>query len=322
MAEVSPRPALQFAGIHPNVTPGLDPIPLIIPYGGISLLAGAPGAGKTTLLAGLFRAFRDGLRIFGHQPNPLSSIAVLSVDRSWSSTKEWFARAGFPDIPYYSLADDPDFVKSRLRRKYDRINILGELLAKLPLKPGGLVAVDPLGMFLGGNLIDYDGCATACLEIRDLLRKRQLTMIGTAHAAKQRGSQQDRYVRLQDRILGSAAIYGFSDTQMYLASPQELEVAHYTFLWNPHLLPAETFHLTRNAEGLFVPFDSTDGGNLERLCVLLPEDGASWTFDQILQAARAIPLTRATVRRIVNKLIDEGRVRKVGHGLYARASVS
>ena len=301
-----------------------DPLPGIIPYGGINLLAGAPGCGKTALLATLLKAFRDGTPIFGHTPKKVSSIAFFGVDRSWDSTRGWFERAGFPDIPYYSLADDAAFVKTRLRRKLERTGILREVLDKFlasgALKPDGLIAVDPLSLFLGGNLLDYDACAVACLEIRDLLRARQLTMIATAHASKQRG-EKDRYVRLQDRILGSAAIFGFSDTQLYLATPEELDAEHYVFLWCPHMSPTESFTLTRDPQGLFVPHDPQAVARAvqETLLDLLPHN-TTQTFSQIvdLAAAAAPPMSRASVTRYLKALVAAGRISQPTRGLYLR----
>lgn len=300
-----------------------DPLPGILPYGGIHLLAGAPGCGKTALLATLLRSFRDGTPIFGHQPTPVSSIAFFGVDRSWDNTKGWFHRAGYPEIPYYSLADDPAFNKSRLRKRFDRTAILREVLDKFlaagHLRPGGLVAVDPIALFLGGNLLDYDTCAVACLEIRDLLRSRALTLIGTAHASKQRG-EKDRYVRLQDRILGSAALYGFTDTQLYLATPEELEADHYVFLWCPHLAPAETFTLTRDTQGLFIPYDPQAGTRAAQQALLeaLPM-GTPQTFGQIVDlAAPALGLSRASIARYLKALLAAGVLQQPARGLYLR----
>ena len=36
----------------------------------------------------------------------------------------------------------------------------------LEVPPGTIVYVDPLAPFLGGNLNDYDACATACVKLR------------------------------------------------------------------------------------------------------------------------------------------------------------
>lgn len=310
--------ASEHAGKYP------DPIPLVIPAGGISLLAGAPGVGKTAFLATLLKAFRDHQPIFGHLPAPMppSGIAIISADRSWDSTKIWYERAGWPDIPVYSIIDDPAFDKTKLRRRHDRVNLLSEFIDKLTLPRGGLIIVDPISLFLGGNLLDYDTCMVSCMEIRDRLRARSLTCIATAHSSKQKSEKKDRYLRLQDRILGSTALFGFTDTQMYLASPEEIDEKYYAFLWQPHMLPAETFKLTRDAQGLFTAYlEDPQSGVRFRLLACLPEDGSPIERSDLRAKANQIPLTNTTFNTLLHQLLKQDAIVKISHGVYARKVV-
>jgi DNA-binding transcriptional ArsR family regulator len=301
------------------VSAPLDPIPRILPYGGVSLIAGAAGTGKTALLASFLRDLRQGRPIFGHQPSPIPAVAVITCDRGWDrGAGFWFERAGFAEIPHYAMVDDPLFDPRSLRRKFDRTARLLEMVDKLALPSRSLVAVDPIGLFLGGNLNDYDSCAVACLELRAGLRNRGLTLVGTAHSGKMKTDKNQRYLRLQDAILGSAALFGFGDTQMYLAAPDELRKSHYTLLWHPHEAKAEVFDLMRDENGLFVPYVPSDTGSGVRVLALLPEDGAPLTLAEIVQLAAAIPLTPKTVQRALLELIEQGLVVKVKHGTYRR----
>lgn len=302
----------------------LDPLPAIIPFGSISLLSGAAGLGKTALLAGIAKAFRDGTPIFGHQPNTVPAIGFINADRGWAhGAKVWFERAGFPEIRYYSMADDPTFDPRSLRKKFERTARLAEFIDKLGLPPGSLLLVDPIGLFLGGNLLDYDACAVACHEIRVLLRQRGLTLIATAHAGKLKADKKDRYARLQDQILGSSALLGFSDTQMVLASPEETGLAVYTFLWQSHLAPPETFLLTRDKDGIFRPVerDAEDQRSPARILALFPEDGAETTLGTLAELAEEIPYTLRTTQRALQQLIAEGQVMKVRRGYYKRVAL-
>lgn len=296
-----------------------DPLPDIIPYGGITLLAGAPGVGKTALLASIARNFRDGRPIFGHQPNPLPAIGIIAADRGWSrGARVWFERAGYPDIRSYSMADDRTFDPRSLRKRFDRAQRLLDFIDKLHLPPGSLVLVDPIALFLGGNLLDYDCCAVGCHEIRAGLMLRQLTLLATAHSAKLRADPKARYLRPQDQILGSTALFGFSDTQMYLGSPEETGESYYTFVWHPHLAKPEAFLLGRDEQGLFVPYDGADQGNCARVMRLFPDDSTEVAFATLAELADALPLSKATLKRVLEVLLERGRIARVGHGKYAR----
>jgi hypothetical protein len=300
------------------VTP-LDPLPRIIPFGGVSLLAGAAGTGKTALLASFLRSLRDGKVVFGHQPSTIPAVGVVCSDRGWErGAGFWFDRVGFADIPHYAMVDDPSFDPRSLRRKFDRTARLLDFIDKLKLPRGSVVAVDPIGLFLGGNLNDYDTCAVACLELRAGLRDRGLTLIGTAHSGKMKTDKNARYLRLQDAILGSAALFGFGDTQMYLAAPDELGKPHYAFVLHPHEAAPELFNLERDERGLFVPHTGVDRGSCTRVLALVPEDGAPVTLGELVERAEAIPLTRKTVQRALAQLIEDGLVRKQRHGIYHR----
>jgi hypothetical protein len=299
-----------------------DPIPRIIPAYGISLLAGAPNVGKTALLAGIARRFRDHQPIFGHQPAVLPAIGVVNADRSWSrGTGEWFKRVGFPDVRYYSMADDRAFDPRSLRRKFERTQRLAEFVDKLKLPPESLLFVDPVSLFLGGNLLDYDSCAVACHEIRQMLATNRHHLIASAHSGKLKADKKDRYVRLQDQILGSTAIFGFSDTQMYLAAPEETGKSYYTFVWHSHLAPPEFFCLERDEQGLFVPYSGADQGNCTRVLALFPENGDEMPLGSLRELAEAIPLSRATLFRVLETLVERERIVKVKYGVYRRVLV-
>jgi AAA domain len=313
-----PKPALTFPSCQSGLTL-VDPLPDIIPVGGISLLAGAPNVGKTALLAWIARCFRDHQPIFGHQPNKLPAIGIVCADRSWArGAGVWFKRIGFEDIRRYCMADDPSFDPRSLRRRFERSQRLIEFIDKLALPPGSLVLVDPVALFLGGNLLDYDTCAVACHELRVALAVRGLTLIATAHSAKIKADKRDRYLRLQDQILGSTALFGFTDTQMYLASPEETGQEYYTFVWHPHLAKAEFHYLGRDEQGLFVPYDGADQGNCARVLLLFPDDGGEIVFAQLAELAEAIPLSKATLKRVLETLMERERVARVRHGVYAR----
>ncbi len=304
-----------------------DPIPDILLGGSVNLLIGAPEVGKTSLLASMLVQFRDGRPIFGHRPNPLEKIGLIVADRSWiQSTRRWLVKVGYEDIAAYSLLDDREFNARRLRQKQQRLDILRDAIRKLKLPWGSLLSVDPMSLFLGGNINDYDACACACAEIRQLCRQEGLTIIGPVHSSKQKADKSQRYARLQDRIAGSTALTGFSDTQMYLASPEETGEPYYLFQWTPHHAPAESFKLQMNAQGLFVPY----GGGEEAVAAdlevnvadaLLPfiEESPKLTpMSALLVHAQALGFGRTSLFRFLEQLAGRGLIVKVGRGQYCR----
>lgn len=321
-----------------QAVPPQDPLPGVIEHASVNLLAGASGVGKTCLTSWLLTRFRDNLPIFGHQPNPIPKIAYLCADRGWSSTRQWFVRAGFPDVSHYSLTDDLSFEPGRLEQKRQLVPVLRESLAKLnPLPPGSLVVVDPIALFMGGNLNDYQSCAVSLVRIRRICLELQITILGLCHASKQKNDRKEQYKRLQDRIMGSAAQHGYGDTQMYLASPEETGEKFYTFLWHPHLSEPKTFKLGRDqATGLFIPYEEEEDvtGNTPPLSVedqintnphilaihelITDVDPGTATADILTNAQATHQISRSSAFRALNLLAQAGWVQSIGRGRWRR----
>jgi len=247
----------------------LDPLPRILTLGSLNLIAGASGVGKTAFVAGMATRFRDGHEILGYACNPPPAIGYITADRPWADSLQWFSQVGYADIPQYSIVDDHTLHTSKIRKKLDRTKLLRECIGKLTLPPGSLIFVDPIALFLGGSLNDYDTSAIACIEIHRYALEQRYCLVGIAHASKQKADKGDRYARPQDRINGSTAQLGYTGTQMYLMSPDESGTNFYQFHWNPHHAPAQTFNLRKNKYGLFdgladgVPADPDLDLNLE-----------------------------------------------------------
>jgi hypothetical protein len=300
-----------------------DVIPYLLPGGGISILAGAPNVGKTALLSKIVRDLRDSRPIFGHQPRALPGIGVINADRNWSKGAGlWFDRVGFPDITHYSISDDATFNPKRLRKKHERTDLLASFADRLELPPGSLLVIDPIALFLGGNLLDYDACMIACHEIRAYLRQREYTLLASAHSAKLKADKRERYMRMQDQVLGSTAITGFSDSALYLASPQETGKEYYLLVWHPHGAKEQTFALERDEQGLFVPYTGVDSGTQARVLALFPVDGSEIALVAVVELAEAIPLSRKTVQRALEALVDRGTVIKLRRGAYQRVTIN
>lgn len=293
-----------------------DPIPGIIGFGTVNILAGASGVGKTCLLSTLLTRLRDGKEIFGRPSNAPPAIGFLSVDRGSATARHWLGLAGYPDIHFYNFVEDLQFPTAKLRNQFQLVSVLEGLVQQLDLPPGSILVVDPVTLFMG-NANNYQACAIACIEMRRMCLRRQLTMFGTAHASKQKADAKAQYKRLQDRILGSAAQIGYGDTAMYLAAPEETGEKFHTFLWHPHTSPAAVFPLGRDQHGLFVDWlEGTQAKQEGSILASITEDEEGTPFAEILIKSE---VPKVTLWRYLQELLKEGRILKVGHGRYRKA---
>ena len=307
-----------------------DPLPRILTTGSLNLLGGGSGVGKTALLAWMATCFRDGIPIFGHPVNPVPAIGYIAADRPWADSRLWFEAVGFPEIHYYSMVDDRQFNTARLQGAKPKIHaeIFEEFVNNLQMPPGSLLFVDPIALFLGGDLNHYIRMAIGCVNLYRVVLARQLCVVGIVHSGKQKG-EKDRYVRLQDRLSGSMAQLGHTGTQMYLAGPEEMDSPYHTFHWNPHHAPPDTFQIEQDrTTGLFKPVgdDVAAGPPLvlsdEVLGFLggLPPPGTPVNTPGLLQLF-IDSMDRATIFRRVRLCVASGHLRKLKHGVYERTGL-
>lgn len=300
-----------------------DPIPGIMPFGTLTMFAGAPGAGKTAMLADFYRRLKDGRTIWGHQTNRPTGFCYIASDRQWASHQQWFNEVGFPDIPHYSLADDPhvdikDIEESKALELFE--NAIKHCNDGKPPIFGSLVTVDPVTpLFIAGSPNSSRAVAKSLLTMSRIARSYQITLWLVGHFGKQPTDHKARYRRPQDRIAGSGAFSGFSDTQMYLCEPEPPDHPFHSFGWNPRHQPPQEFSCVRNAQGLFEPYDD-----------IAEDEVASFVFDCFTEkgetklalirdrASTRHQLSRATVTRALERLMKDQRIQRIKRGVYAR----
>ena len=321
-------PSTDSALIQPP-TPFLDPIPGIIPFGSLCLLVGPPKCGKTALLASWMVRWRDSLTICGRATNPPVALGIITTDHKWALNQGlWFARAGFPDIPHVSLRDDAT-LKWRTALKHGGPDkLLDECLHKLALPPGGLVVIDVAGVFISNHLNDYNEVLAGMGSMSQAIDRYQLTGLGIGHMGKQRADPKERYLRPHERILGSGAQIGFSDTTMYLLGPSDTGQPYHTFGWLPTHAPEGEFHFHQNSvTGLFEPYT----GALEDMAALSPElirvVDAFPPPPQTLPTGQLVPLIMAacavserTAYDRLEDLVLSGLITRARHGAFMRAT--
>jgi hypothetical protein len=224
-----------------------DPLPRIFTAGSLSLISGASGVGKTAFLAGLARTFHEGGLIATH-PVTRTSVGYITGDRSWADSRLWFDAVGFPEVAQYSVVDDRTFDLLKIGKRASGPAALIECIDRLELPEPGIIFVDPIALFLGGNLLDYHTVAVSCIEIQRYAMDHGHCLVGVCHTSKQKADKNERYLRMQDRINGTGALLGFTSTQMNLAGPDETgrDDGLLQCYVNPHHAKAETWYLKRD----------------------------------------------------------------------------
>ena len=291
-----------------------------MPHDSISTFAGASGVGKTAFLASMVKAWQTGQDLFGLKVGKLPAIGMLACDRPWRDHQAWFDRAGCDPFPHYSLRDEA-YAWELLRDSKAVPKVFGGLVDSLKLPPGALLIVDPIAIFIPGRLHDYKDVAIGLGLLDAQLKARQLTTLGVFHVAKQKGNKNDRYSRPQDRILGSSALIGYSETAFYLISPEEAEQRAYEFGIISHQLKSTAYRYTRAENGLFVPAEYFDDIQQEEAAyVLVPENGDTITaavWQMLIQKNLKVSLRSA--ERLIKRLRHADRIVRVGQGKYRRA---
>lgn len=309
----------------PGTRPFPDPIPGVLPFGTLTVMAGAAGVGKTAMLAEWIQRWRTGRPIWGHPSHPPTAFCYIAADRQWASHQLWFDAVGYPEIPRYSLADDPTFDLNSLTNPKTALDLLPRALDRAfngqPCPAGAHVFIDPVSpLFIVGNPNSQRDVARTMIGMSRECQQRQINLTVTAHFAKQPANSADRYQRPQDRIAGSNAFAGFSDTQIYMLDPEPAAQQPWHILgWVPRHAKPEEFTCRRNDHGLFVPYDmlvedTTAHYLFDILCA--SDDEYMRLEDVADQALKLHTYSKATVKRGLARLITQGRAAKVGRGKY------
>lgn len=297
-----------------------DPIPGIIPFGTITLFAGAPGVGKTAMLADWIVRWRDGRTIWGHSTQAPTQFCYIAADRQWASHQQWFNAVGYPDIPRYSLADDPRFDLSELLKPYNALDLFRRTLDKAnngqPPIPGAHVFIDPVSpVFIAGNPNAARDVARTLIGMSREAQARQINLTLTAHFGKQVADKTARYQRPQDRIAGSGAFSGFSDTQIYMVDPEPPDHPFHCLGWNPRHSRPEEFTCTRGDNGLFVPYDVMYEDEVAtQVLDCLDATGATSIATIAERVFDQLGYSRSSVKRAIERLLEQGRIARVGQG--------
>lgn len=306
----------------------MDIIEHILPEGEVSILAGSSGAGKSTLLMQFLSAFQAGEEHFlGHALKLDTRWGYLANDHAWKLYEETARRCRLDinALPHISLMDD-DSIDLEVF-KAEPLRLLEQLLTRLVQQGCTAVVVDTLVSWFGGDIRNYNIPAYALLRLGRYCRHNGITLLGTHHATKARTDY--TFSRAQDRISGSAALLGFSSTQLCLIPPDESKEAAYQFHIISHNAKAKVIALTRASEeegGIFHPFTAAEGGRLgeveERIMEAFSQEAEGVALSrQALAAKLGGDISLSTLDRHLKVLLAAGLVARARHGEYRKAVV-
>lgn len=321
----APADLVQSLEIAPAAYP--DPIPGILPFGTVSVFAGAPGAGKTTMLAAWFRRWQLNKTICGYATNMPTGFYYLAGDRGGNAARRIFLEAGVTDLHFYSPMEDDTFDQAVLLNHRVALDVLRLAIKRMNPTPGSFLVIDPAAPFyVPGSPNDPRAVAAMLWALHVLARELQITILVIGHFAKQPADAQQRYRRPQDRIAGSLCWSGFSDTQIYLVDPEPPGQDYHVLGWTPRQSAPEEFKFRREGAG-FVPHKSLEGVGTQtpvgesayQLMRLVPDTGIQ-TAQLITTALETLTISRPTVFRHLKELEALGAITRP-HGWVRRVAL-
>lgn len=233
--------------------------PGMLGKGRIHLLSGSPASGKSTLLAQLIGCFLDPSKSFlsGLTFEKLApeEIGIIFTDRLLSDNMTWLKAFGV-DVPVYSIPDDSKAINRLYQPTINPlygVELFKFALSQLP-ETVKLVICDVFtSCFIGKNIHDQDIVYRHMIGLLNLCQQRGITIIGTAYGSKQKGGQQDRYVRLVDRIIGAATLRGCATDLAYLTTKEETGATegYQEFHWVSRHSAPRAFAIERMENGQF-----------------------------------------------------------------------
>ncbi len=303
-----------------------DPIPGILLYRTVNIFAGAPGVGKTAMIMDWIARMATGRTVWGHPTTCPTGFYYLAGDRQWDSHARWLELAGIPEglVHHYSITDDPLLDLNHLKNTYDALDLFALCLEKLDPQPGSLLIVDPGSpLFIAGSANNSKDVARSLITMSRIIRAKQITILMAAHFGKQSADLTTRYTRPQDRIAGSTAFSGFSDSQFYLVDPEPQNNQPWHLLgWVPRHTRPQEFKCTRGDNGLFIPYnDIEEDVTAQQILDQFVATGST-TYAVIVDRAFELhQLSKATVKRAITRLLEDRRIVRLGRGLYGKINV-
>jgi hypothetical protein len=296
----------------------------ILPCREIHLVGGASGSSKTTLMFQILQKWQRGEEVFGYASFPVP-MAYVACERSLDSTQRTVDRCAV-DLKCPNISALEHGWLKDVDHAFERI--AAYLTSRHPETRmwylDGLQALTP-----GGKNNDYACVLRFLTDITQFCQTRNVTVIGSVHATKTK--EGERYMNPRQRILGSVAWAGFSETVIILdqidpedpASRREIQLC-------PRNAPQGRFDYELDSNGLIVFTQNdqvTKAGRpdtkpqhidnvLARLAELDPETSLPRaTLNAFLADLK---LSERTLDRVLKQMVEDKLLRSPEKGVYQR----
>ena len=298
-------------------------------------LGGSPGAGKSVLLSWLLKTILHESEIFEHEiKNRPSFCGMLVTDRRIEHEIDMLKKMEIEsEVAVNSLVEaglNTDLLETGTSRSHIKLlEILLDNLGKSsplqgPPPPGSLLIVDPFSIFTGPNPNAYMQVALRMMNIQMMAARRQWTMLGVMHGGKQKAGKDDRYIRAQDRILGTTAYTGSAATSMFLIDKEETGTGKPELHINPRVGQKLLIKLKWAGENVLIPDDEEDEV-VEEACndtdaLILNLLAEPLTLSDLRSRMGLAGVSKATFYRHIKKL-QEGQQIATEDGIVRRLDI-
>lgn len=281
----------------------------LLPSHQVHLIGGPSGSGKTTLMFQMYKAFEKGDLFLGRSTKPVK-FAYISGDRPARSVGETQGRLGV-DFKVYSLVDR-DQVGADLANE-----ILPALTKFYGYKPDFVYVDGFTALVPGGEMNSYSHVAKWLGSLQRYCEKHTITILGACHTTKAKEGQ--KFLNPRQRIAGSVAWAGFSETVIIIEPPEEDEVGNQRrVMLLPRNHPGEILMMHFNEEGVLCLPESHANREEEAAFImvdLLP-NGGRFNHGDLWTEAKEKGVPRRSFDRWLATMIEQKLIRRIKKGVY------
>jgi hypothetical protein len=285
----------------------------ILPAHELHLVAGPSGSGKTSLVFQTIDDWARTIPVFGYESYP-RPFCYVSCDRSLRATDRTLRRIGAKiEVPRISLVD------SLIANDFSSVL----KAARARVKDVEVLFIDAIAALCpSGKINDYGAVRSMLTGISRTCQREKVTVVGMAHSTKVK--EGEKFLNPRQRVLGSVAWGGFSDTMILIEpdNPEDPADASRIVTLLPRNAPAETILYHFTPSGVLVPTNrDTEDFILDAWLRRQIPGPNEYTTASIVGIAEEAKLSRSSAVRWIRTKVSDGLLEKVRHGIYSVKSI-